>query len=719
MTARRRSARLAMAVSSILATPALVTGFGLAAGLFVAPEARAQETTSQMAGFVTDGEGNPIAGAQVTVLHSPSGTSSSAATNASGQFIATGLRVGGPYSVSVTADGFQGSGIENVYTELGRRANVSVSLYPTAQLAEVQITAASERATAIGVGTEFSAQKIAELPSITRDLKDTVRIDPKAWVDPTNQGALEVAGVNNRYNSITVDGVRQSDDFGLNNNGYPTSRSPISLDAVEAVSLLTAPFDVQYSAFRGSTINIVTKSGTNEFHGSAFYYKYGDSLIGTKSNGDDFDFSFDRKTYGATIGGPIIKDKLFFFASYEKLEEDAPQTFGPVGSGFPIEVPGITQAEYDSIVEITSRVYGFEAGTTLSVLPEVDEKILAKLDWNINDNHRMSLAYQNTEGNAIVQSNNSAQFRDLSTPSDWYDRTIIMDSYSLQFFSNWNDRFATEIKFARKEVESLQESLGGTDFAMFRITTPSGGEVFVGPDIFRHANYLTNDLDAIKFKGNLFLGSHTVSFGYEKEKLDVFNLFVRQSEGEYYFNSIVDYENRTASRLDYQNAYTNDENDAAASFGYTTDSVYIQDKWQVTDNFELQYGVRFDKWSSNDVPLFAQNFLTRYGYSNQETLDGRDIFMPRLGFNWQVADSTLVRGGVGLFGGGTPNVWLSNSYSNDGVTVVSQSIRTPITKPEARAMKKKERVAVGVPVFFIQRLDFFLRQPQHRFVLRQ
>ncbi len=678
MTARRSSARLAMAVSSILAAPALVTGFGLVAGLAFAPEARAQETSSAVAGYVLDSAGNPLVGAQVLILHAPSGTSMTVSTNAAGQFIGTGLRVGGPYTISAATEGYQGAAIENVYIELGRRSTLTLSMYPTAQLAEVEITAASERATAVGVGTEFSAQQIAELPSIGRDLKDTVRIDPKAWVDPTNSGAMEVAGVNNRYNSITVDGVRQSDDFGLENSGYPTLRGPISLDAIEAVSLLTAPFDVQYSAFRGSTFNIVTKSGTNEFNGSAYYYTYTDSLVGDKSKTSSYEFEFDRKTYGAAIGGPIIKDKLFFFASYEKLEEDAPQEWGPTGSGSPIEVPGITQAEYDQIVAITQSVYGFDPGERTSTLPEEDEKLLAKIDWNINDNHRASLAYQHTEGNVVVQSNNSSSGRDLSTPSTWYRPAITLDSYSLQIFSKWNERFATEIKVAKKDVEKLQESLGGSDFANFRITTPSGGEVFVGPDIFRHANYLTNDLEAIKLKGSLFLGDHTLSFGYEKEKLDVFNLFVRQSEGEYYFNSITDYQNRTASRLDYQNAYTNDENDGAASFGYSTHSVYLQDKWQITEDFELQYGVRFDKWSSDDVPLYNQNFETRYGYSNQETLDGRDIMMPRLGFNWQVAENTLVRGGFGLFGGGTPNVWLSNSYSNDGVVVVSQSIRTPI-----------------------------------------
>ena len=675
MSARRHSTRLAMAVSSILAAPAIATGFVLVAGMGFAPEVRAQETTAQLGGIVVDADGNPVAGATVTVLHVPSGTSRSAVTNASGQFVLTGLRVGGPYSVTASSAGFQGSAVENVYAELGRRTNVSLVVAPTTVLAEVEVTAAGTAGTAIGVGTEFTAETIASAPSINRDLKGTLRIDPKAWVDPTNSDALEVAGVNNRYNSITVDGVRQSDDFGLNNNGYPTQRSPISLDAVEAVSLQTAPFDVQYSNFRGSTINVVTKSGTNEFDGALYYYTYDDSLVGDKSKDRKFDFAFDEEKYGATLRGPILKDRLFFSLAYEKLERKAPQDYGPTGSGAAIEVPGVSVEEYNRVVQISRDVYGFDPGETLSSLPEDDEKIFAKIDWNISDNQRASFSYQRTEGNEIIQTNNSASNRDISTPSDWYNRAITMDSYSLQWFADWSDVFSTEVKLARKEVETLQDSLGGTDFANFRILTgqPGGGEVFVGPDIFRQANYLSNDLDTIKLKGDLFLGDHTVTVGYEREMLDIFNVFVPRSTGEYYFSSIDDYEARIANRLDYSNAFTNDSDDGAADFGYNIDSVYIQDSWAVTPEFELTAGLRYDMYSSGDKPLYNENFENRYGFDNQETLDGRDLFMPRIGFNWQADENTVVRGGVGLFGGGTPNVWVSNSFSNDGVTVVQTS----------------------------------------------
>jgi len=681
MSDRRRSLRLAAAVSSILSAPAVAVGAGLAVALAAVPLAIAQETASQLNGFVVDAAGKPVAGAQVTIVHVPTGTTASVTTTASGQFSATGLRIGGPYRVTAKAEGMQESVIEDLYTKLAERTSVTLVAQPITQLAGVQVTGEAERDVTIGAGSRFNAQDVRELPSISRDIKDVVRIDPKAWIDPTNSDALEVAGVNNRYNSITVDGVRQSDDFGLNNNGYPTQRSPLSIEAIQAVSILTAPFSVEYGNFRGSTINVVTKSGTNEFSGSAYYYKGSDEYVGDRSKDRDLEFIFDEETVGGTFGGPILKDKLFFFLSYEKLDRTAPQEFGATGSGFPVEIPGVTQAEYDQVVQIAQNVYGFDAGDSLSALPEDDEKILAKLDWNINDSHRAALAYQNTEGNEVITSNMSTSRRTVSTPSDWYNRAITMESTSLQLFSDWNEWFSTEVKLARKEVEVRQDSLQGTDFSEMQVRTPSGGTVYVGPDEFRHANYLTNDLDALKLKGNFFLGDHTVTVGYEREMLDIFNVFLPRSQGQYIFSSIDNFEAQTATNLNYTNAFTNNSDDGAASFGYDVDSFYVQDEWQATPDLKFQAGVRLDKFSSSDQPNLNTNFASRYGFSNQATLDGRDLIMPRIGFNWQWRPETTIYGGFGLFGGGTPNVWISNSYSNDGVVVVQTNVSST-TNPQ-------------------------------------
>ncbi|HEU4517552.1 MAG TPA: TonB-dependent receptor, partial [Steroidobacteraceae bacterium] len=671
----RRPVRLAAAVTSILSAPAAVLGAG-AVAILATPAAFAQETTSSISGFVIGADGQPIAGATVTIVHEPTGTSETTTTNDSGSFTANGLRVGGPYRVTAQAEGMQETAVEELRTQLAERTSVTLVALPIAQLAGVEVMGSAERGVSIGAASRYSSQDVRELPSISRDIKDVVQVDPKAWVDATNSDALEVAGVNNRYNTITVDGVRQSDDFGLNNNGYPTQRSPLSVDAIEAVSVLSAPFSVEYSFFRGSTINMVTKSGTNEFTGSAFYYKGDDGMIGDETKDTEVNLVFDEDIYGATLGGPIVKDRLFFFLSYEKLEREAPQDIGATGSGFPVEVPNVSQEDFDRIREIGIDVYGFDIGQTLASAPEEDEKILAKVDWNINESHRASLSYQRTEGNELIvnTTNNNPSLSRLGAPSNWYDRAILMETAALQVFSDWNEVFSTELKLARKEVDTSQVSLFGTDFGEMLVTTTDGGTVYIGSDEFRHANELTNDIDSIKLKGSFFVGDHTLMVGYEREMLDIFNIFVPRSEGQWVFSSIDNFENQLATSLSYSNAFSNDAADAAAAFGYDVDSFYVQDEWQATTDLKIEAGVRMDIFSGSDKPLLNENFANRYGFNNQQTLDGRDLFMPRIGFNWQVTPETTVYGGFGLFGGGTPNVWISNSFSNDGVTTVRTDV---------------------------------------------
>ncbi len=658
MSDRRRSARRVAAVYFVLA----------------APLAAAQETSSQLSGFVTGNDGQPIPGARVTIVHTPTGTTRTATTSDSGRFTAAGLRVGGPYRVTVQAEGMQDAIVERLQTRLGQRASVALVAEPIATLAGVEVTGAFGRDLSNGAGARFTGADVRAVPSISRDIKDVVSVNPKAWADPSNSDALEVAGVNNRYNTITVDGVRQSDDFGLNSNGYPTQRSPLSVDAIEAVSVLSAPFSVEYASFRGSAINMVTRSGTNELKGSAFYYR-----------GDDS----DEEIHGGTLGGPLINDRLFFFLSYEKLERETPQDIGPEGSGFPVEVPGVTQDEYDEIRQIGLDVYGYDIGRTLTSAPEEDEKILAKIDWNITGQHRAALAYQRTEGNELIvnTTNNNAGLGRVGAPSNWYDRAILMETASLQLFSDWNEHVSTEFKFGRKEVKTAQVSLFGTDFGEMIIDTPDGGTVYIGSDEFRQANELTNDLDSIKVAANFYLGDHTLTAGYEREMLDFFNVFVPRSQGQWVFNptlapdgvtllstGIENFTAQAATSLSYQNATTNDAADGAAIFGYDVDSFYLQDEWQPTPDVQVQAGVRLDRYAGSDRPQLNENFTARYGFNNLSTLDGRYLFMPRIGFNWQSTPETTLYGGFGLFGGGTPNVWISNSFSNDGVTVVRDDI---------------------------------------------
>jgi hypothetical protein len=644
----------------------------------LAIEAQAVETTSSIQGRVMTEAGAPAANATVIITHVPSGSRKVVETDSDGSFHSAGLRVGGPYSVTVESSSGNGRQ-ENIFLTLGEASDVTLTLQATA-LEEIVVTgSAGSGQIKMGMASTFDEERRKGIPATSRDLHDFVRVDPLVTVDPTNENAISIAGSNNRFNSLTIDGVKQNDDFGLNNGGYPTQRSPIILDVIDQLSVNAAPFDAQYGGFQGGNINVVTKSGTNEFHGAAWFYYRDDSLTGDNIDGEEQELDFEEKVYGATVGGPIIQDKLFFQVAYEKQESTEPFDTGPAGAGFTNDVDGVTKADVDEIISIADSVYDYDAGSYEDArsIDEEDEKIFAKIDWNVNDDHRAAFTYQRAKGNNINPQNTFGSNYGLI--SNWYNKTETMNSYALQVFSDWTENFSTEVRVSYKEVETLQESMTGNDFALMEIATPGGGSVYIGPDYYRHANYLDNNTWQIKLAGTYYLDNHEITGGYEREMLDVFNLFVPGSKGEYVFDSIDDFANQTAASLFYNNAYTNNADDGAAGFGYNIDTLYLQDNWTVNDQLNLMFGLRYERYSSGDDPRLNQAFVDLHGFANNETIDGLDIIMPRFGFNYAHDDRLTVRGGAGLFSGGNPNVWISNSYSNDGVTIVNTFLPGPLT----------------------------------------
>jgi Carboxypeptidase regulatory-like domain/TonB dependent receptor-like, beta-barrel/TonB-dependent Receptor Plug Domain len=642
---------------------------GVAAVAIVASfagQATAQQTTSNIRGAVTNSKGAGVSGAQVTVLHVPSGSVRQITTGANGIYNARGLRPGGPYIVTVTAPGNAPYRVEGLFLSLADTKRLNIALDDVIREDAIVVTASAIGGgnMTMGVNSRFGLDTIEGTPTVTRDFKDVLKYDPNVYLDPTNQNAISIAGGSSRTLSITVDGVAQNDDFGLNNSGFPTLRSPISIDAIDQLSVETTPFDVEFSGFQSGSVNVVTKSGTNEFHGSAFGFRRNSSFTGGGLNVDEW-------TYGGTFGGPIIKDKLFFFASYDRFEGTNVFDTGPAGGGFVNEVSRVTIGDVNQVNQIAQDVYGFDAlGFNPSNLKEIDEKILAKLDWNINENHRASFTMQRDKGNQLRPQNTGGS--NIGLLSTWYNNSQKLRSYSGQVFSDWTDNFSTELKVAFKKSPTSQASLGGTDFGLFRVRTAGGGSVFLGPDFFRQANALTNKTLSIKAKANYTVGAHLFTAGYEHVETDVFNLFVPGSRGSYTFNSIADFAAQNASGgLFYQNAVTNNANDGSATFTFKSDSLYVQDQWDVSDTVTIQAGVRYEAVSSTKNIVSNPIFAGRYGFDNTATLSGRDIFLPRVGINWTATDRLSIHGGVGLFAGGNPNVWISNNYSNNGVTIDS------------------------------------------------
>ncbi|RUO23844.1 cell envelope biogenesis protein OmpA [Aliidiomarina minuta] len=657
---------------------ALALSVALALGTSI--PASAQDTSSGMRGNVQNEAGQVIANARIEIVHEPSGSRSTATSNAQGQFVASGLRVGGPYTITVTSD--QGTQTyQNVFLSLGDlyRLNAVVEDQEVEderyERIAVRGTSTTLDYTRTGPASTFSASDIDAMPMFNRDLKDVVRVNPLVVVGTDDAFSTSIAGANNRFNSLSVDGMRQDDDFGLNANGYPSARGPIPIEALDQISVSIAPYQAKVGGFTGGGISAVTRSGTNEWTGSVFAEYASDSMAGRVNppGRDKFDLDpYKEQTIGFGVGGPLIEDTLFFFAAYEKWDSDFVSTgWGPFDADNVSNLADISEADLNAVRDIASSQYGVSPGNWNTYPDEDDEKLLIKLDWNINQDHRASLTYQHTESFQVRQAGSQASLLNLS--SNGYGITDTLNMATASLYSDWTNEFSTDIRLGFKQHENRQVSLDDQSYGQVTVATDTGS-VRLGPDIFRHANELDNDLLQFRANGEYLLGDHTIEFGWEHEQLDVFNMFVRRSLGEFDFASIDDFLDGNASSVRYENAVSNNPRDGAASFKYATNSLYIQDRWMVNYDLTLDFGLRYERISTSDKPNYNENFEQRYGFSNQQTFDGLDLWLPRVGFNYAFSDALNIRGGFGRFGGGRPNVWLSNSYTNDGINITSSSL---------------------------------------------
>lgn len=648
-----------------------------AAAAIVAPAAaHSQETTSTIRGDVTSA-GAPVANAEVVATHVPSGTQSRTTTGSDGTFSLSGLRVGGPFTVTVTPPGSEAREITDIFLQAGQPFRIPVELGAQEEEAIVITGVQGARQTSNGPITALNQEDIAGVASINRDIRDLARRDPFATIDLTNSRTIEIAGQNGRLNRFSVDGVQFSDDFGLNNGGLPTSRGPVPFDAIEQFAVRVAPFDVSEGDFQGGAINVVLRSGGNRFSGSAFYTHSDDSLTGSRTRGTDIDLDFKSRQYGALVSGPIIPDTLFFMFAYERTDETDPFDDG-VGPGFANQVPGITEAQIANVTQLAQAVYNYDTQGLIQNAEEQDEKYVAKLDLNLSDSHRASLTYIRNVGTQQFQQNTftTPPFA-LGLQSNGYELAEEINSGVLQINSDWTDNLSTELRASYRDYNRDQTPFGGREFAQFEVcldptsvgsaTSCSSSRIFFGPDVSRQSNDLNTDNLSIDLNARYSAGDHTFKalFGYTN--IDTFNLFLQRSLGDVYFDSLADFQNRRANRFRLGGAVPSlDPDDAAALFSTRNLTWGIQDDWDVSDTLQLTIGARFDLYDNSRPPLLNQNFLARQGFTNQATFKGRSVLQPRFGFNWNPVDRLIIRGGVGVFAGGTPDVFLSNSYSNTG-----------------------------------------------------
>jgi Carboxypeptidase regulatory-like domain len=677
-----------------------------AATTFLPTPAVAQETTSSITGTVMSA-GRPVPNATVTITHVPSGTVLRTTTSADGTFTASGLRVGGPYTVAVASRAGSTS-VTDIFTVAGQPFNLPVEIAPSSSTAIVVTATRVRGAGVIGTGpsTVLNANDISKVASVNRDIRDLMRRDPFATLDTSQSTGRQVtfAGTNPRFNRFTVDGVPITDSFGLNPDALPSRRGPVPLDAIGEFQTKVAPYDIREGFFQGGVINAILRSGTNHFQGTAFFTYSSDSLQGKQTKpylvgqtgGTTADGhvippipSYTSKDYGVELSGPLLKDRLFFMVAGERVRANLP--FNLAGST-------ISSTVFDQIVNIAKTKYGVDAGGILSTQGDKDDRLVGRLDANIAEGQRLSLTgiYTKDQINTLGFNTTSTQ----STLSNDYVKPNRVVAGVANWNATWSPVFSTETRAMYKDYRSGQNPIlaktalalvcsdPGTPTAITvgaSATQCSTGvtSLAIGPLGSAQTNILHTKTFDFQELARFTFGNHNVRALYDYQHVSNYNLFIGQTAsfaggtnissgafGAYYFDSIAAFQAGKAQEFGYANATTGNPNDAAALFDYSTHTFGLQDDWRVMPTLTVTAGVRYDLYASSSRPLLNQAFVTREGFPNNEFMDGRGLLQPRVGFDWKATPRLDLHGGVGIFGGGTPDVYIGNSFSSSGVQPV-------------------------------------------------
>ena len=668
-------------------------------GLALAPFVAAQGVVSSgLTGIIRDTSGKPVVNATITALHTPTGTTYSATSTDAGRFNFRGLVVGGPYTVSVTASGFKGVERNDVTTSLGQEVDASFTLEPSSVvvmekfLVKDQLLALDAGAT--GAASLLDRDRLLLQPSAQRSFADLARTNAMVTLrnvfGDRQEGMLAAVGTNNRFNSVMLDGARINDAFGLNASGLQSFFNPLSIETVEQFSISVSPFDVRQSGFTGAAVNAVTRSGTNEFHGSVYGYysdqKYaGADIVGATTGVSPFD---ERRTWGATLGGPIWKNHLFFFANYEKFhrEQTAP-TAGLIPTA--TDLTAILNA---ATAIKTASGKAFDVGTFggASVAVTEEKKKLYKVDWNITKDHRLSVRYNETIGelpqfgrygtfgafpNSILAAAIPTTSAGTALTSNFYAQIRTEKVYAGTLNSQWTPDFKTEFKYAKTSYEQLTTNpvvmpevrimgVSGVNSAGANITN---GFLAMGLEQFRHGNIIRVNTKSYSGTADYFMNNFTFTGGFDREESDFFNLFRANSYGIFDYASVADFvADRPAA---FSRAFYVQGTPAADLSSFANTGVFLQSKWEATPRLTLTGGARTDLVDSPTRPPVNQALVTALGVSNDGNIDAVQTVSPRLSFNWSVdSERTMqVRGGFGHFVGRAPWVFISNAYGNSGV----------------------------------------------------
>lgn len=662
----------------------------------------AQETNSSIGGVVKTATGEPLVGATITATHVPTGTVYRVASRAGGRYNLYNLRPGGPYTITVSFVGFNEEKREDVYLSLGENNTQEFALKDkSTNLTEV--TVIQRRAAASGKGgteTSIGRDKMANLPSVGRSLNDYLRYTPQVKV--TGDGGVAFAGQNNRYNSFFIDGSNNTDIFGLaasGTNGGQAGVAPISIDAIDQIQVILSPFDAQFGNFTGGAINAVTRSGTNQVQGSAWLFYRNEDLTGKspvaipKPGFPDVVertrvAKFENKTYGFRVGGPIVKNKLFYFFLAEWQRDLRPQPFNIADYR-----GNTTQAGLETLTNFVKSTYNYDPGGYIDNAEQVNaERVNAKIDWNINDNNRFSVSYRYNKG---LRYNTSAS---SSTTINYFNNGYL--------FPNRTHSISGELKSTLRNnsnnrlLVTLTDELDdrgpiGSPFPRVSILDGAGTIVF-GTENFSAANLLKAKnltiFDALKF----YRGKQIITVGTDNEFNDVLNTFIRDNYGTYQFSSVSDFVTNARPR-NYSRSFslldgsTGDNTNASAKFKTMRIGFFVTDEVKVNDQLTLVLGLRADRTELLTKPYTDQFFndtaiakISQYydlqGARSGQTMTPRWMISPRIGFTYRMPEQNVViRGGLGIFAGRVPLVWPGGVYNNNGVSVGGVNLNTPGT----------------------------------------